>query len=360
MSVTVNGTSGLVFGDGTIQGTAAGNGFRNRIINGDFRIDQRMNGTAQTGVSGGSTYFLADRYRIGGNTLSSGRFTFQRVADAPSNFRFSGKITVSTVQSTALAAGDIQVLSHIIEGNNLLDLGWGTAAAKPVTISFWVKASVTGIYDLAVRSDRSGSYMTYLAPYTVSASNTWEYKTITIAGPTTGTWYDDPTNLGIRLDFNLGTGSTLTTSSTNQWLSGDFFKSTTGVNLVYSAGATWQITGVQFEIGGAATQFEYRPHSVELALCQRYYVNLMNNSHANPMYIGMMGGNANAWCYHDIFLPVPMRTTPSPSWTRTLVNIGASGVYGRSANRIEVQGQLSSTTNDSYLYTTVLDASAEL
>jgi hypothetical protein len=265
MSVTLNGTSGLVFSDGTIQGTAGAMAFRNKIINGDMRIAQR--GTTATATSSTvSVGYLIDRWNIQSN-VSAGAYTTSQVSEAPagSGFTYSLKNTIGSTAPTVTFFNTVQT----IEGQNCIDLAWGTADAKSVTASFWVRASVTGIYSLYLSNNPSVSTIRYPTTYTVNQANTWEYKTITVPGPTTGSW--DLTNgPGITLGFLL---KNVSGSTFNSWLTsgGSFYDGAGYANFAGTANATWQVTGLQFEKAAAATSFEHRPIGTELAMCQRYY-----------------------------------------------------------------------------------------
>ena len=239
-------------------------GFKNRIINGAMVIDQR-NAGASVSVSTSGVYVL-DRWKNRAN--GGGVFTVQQSSTVPSGFNTSSVYTVTTADSS-IAAGDNYWIVQDIEGYNVADLGWGTANAQTVTISFWVRSSVTGTFNVGVTNgttyDRS-----YVSTYTVNVANTYEYKTITIAGDTTGTW-GKTNDGGISLTFNLGAGTNYQATA-NTWTAG-FKQSTSGsTNLIATNGATFYITGVQLEKGSTATSFDYRPYSAELAMCQRYFL----------------------------------------------------------------------------------------
>lgn len=268
MSVSYGGDS-ITFADSST--IASGwTGFKNRVINGAFHIDQRYRGAARTGLDLSADPWLSDRFRLGGGTTTF-KCTMQNVADAPAGFLRSGKITITTAET--VDSGDVTVLSQIIEGNNLADLGWGTQNAVAVTLSFWVKASITGQYHISLRSDGAGTNYCYVAPYTINQANTWEQKTIVVPGPTAGTWgaLTQSISTGIRLDWNLGTGTGAQTATENSWIQADSkFCTSNTVQLIANVNATWQITGVQLERGSVATSFEHRPYSIELALCKRY------------------------------------------------------------------------------------------
>jgi hypothetical protein len=300
MSVTLNGTSGLTFNDATTQNTSAfygGLGFRNRIINGAMMIDQRNAGASITpSVSG--TYAL-DRWRCGLSAAS--KFSVQQSSIAPSGFTKSTLIT-STSAYTVGALEQFQY-SQNIEGYNIADLGWGTASAATVTLSFWVRSSLTGTFGLAIRN--SDSTRIYCPTYTINAANTWEQKSVTIAGDTTGTWATDNTG-GLILYFNLGMGSSYQ-GTANVWQTGTYYGPTGATNLVSTNGATFYITGVQLEKGSTATSFDYRPYGTELNLCQRYFVKF-----SAPVLRGSANNSTtNSARRMGMPLPVQMRATPT-------------------------------------------------
>jgi hypothetical protein len=234
--------------------------FKNRIINGDMTIDQRNNGAAVT-ISGS---FPVDRFRTFKDT-ASGTLTGQRSTIAPAGFTNSLSYTVTSAFTPSSSEGNS--FTQVIEGFNCADLGWGTANAQSVTLSFWVRASITGTYGGSLRN--SGGTRSYPFAYTISAANTFEYKTITVPGDTTGTWLTD-NGAGIYIFFSLGTGSVLTNTA-GAWAAGDFINSTGATNITSTAGATYYITGVQLEKGTVATSFDYLPYGTELQLCQRYF-----------------------------------------------------------------------------------------
>lgn len=237
--------------------------FRNRIINGDMRIDQRNNGASVTSGAG-STYFV-DRFVVTSTVAS--KLSAQRSTVAPSGFTNSSLITV--VSSYSPTSTDDFRFSQYVEGFNAADFGWGAAGAQSVTLSFWVRASVTGTYAFAVKN--SAAIRSYVATYTVSAANTWQYVTITIPGDTTGTWLTD-SGIGLQLIWDLGQGSNYNAPTANTWQASNYGRTSGAVSFVSQAnGSTFYITGVQLEAGSVATPFERRPYGTELALCQRYY-----------------------------------------------------------------------------------------
>jgi hypothetical protein len=241
-------------------------GFKNRLINSAMVIDQRSSGAAQTSVAGG--VYCVDRWRTGGS-FNTGRFTIQQNLNSitpPANFvKYSG-VTTTTAESPP-SASYIYAFVQWIEGVNVADLGWGTSSAQTVTLSFWARSSLTGTFAGDITNgaqDRS-----YVFTYSLPTANTWTFCTVTIPGPTTGTWTSD-NSAGVGVRFSLGTGSTYLTSSTNQWLTGQYEGATGQTNVVSTNGATWYMTGAQFELGSSATIFDTRPYTTELQLCQRY------------------------------------------------------------------------------------------
>jgi hypothetical protein len=305
MTVSINGTSGLVFNDASSQNTSAFTGgfaFRNRIINGAMVIDQRNAGASVTCNTGANTFPL-DRTSVQG-TASAGVFTAQRSTVAPQGFINSLLCTVTT--SSSPSAAHEYSIRQSIEGFNVADLGWGTANAKTVTISFWVRSSVTGTF--AGSLTNSAFNRSYAFTYVINAANTWEQKSVTIAGDTTGTWLTD-NGSGVRLTFNLGAGSN-GTGTAGVW-TGSYLQSATGsVNLITTNGATFYITGVQLEVGSTATSFDYRPYGTELALCQRYYFQYVKGTDQS---VGIGTYYSATAMYTVIQTPVTMRAKPTLS-----------------------------------------------
>ena len=254
--------SGHVTVDDLQMPTAGALSNRNKIINGAMAHDQRNAGSAVT-HTGSSNLYVLDRWVC--NSTGTPQFSVQRVADGPTGFSYSSKLTTTT--SGTPASGDFSYYAHYIEGNNVADLAFGTANAKTITVSFYVKSSLTGTFGGALKN--AVPNRAYPFSYTITSANTWEYKTITIAGDTAGTWATDATT-GLNLAFDTGSGSN-NKGTAGAWAATTDLGVTGGVNLVESASATWQITGVQLEVGSKATPFEHRSYGDELARCQRYY-----------------------------------------------------------------------------------------
>ena len=307
MSVTVNGSSGLTFNDGSVQNTApSGFGFKNRLINSAMMIDQRNAGASVTVNDGDNLRFVVDRF-AGLGTSTAGVFTLQQSTTAPTGFVNSIIATITT-SSTPSGSNTYQIQQNI-EGLNVSDLGWGTANAQPVTLSFWVRSSITGTFGGSLRN--SASNRAYPFSYNISAANTWEQKSITISGDTTGTWLTT-NGIGIRLVFSLGGGSDRL-GTAGAWNATSNTGATGQVNLIGTNGATFYITGVQLEKGSTATSFDYRPYGTELALCQRYY---QQSTSFQWMY--NIGSN-DQYRRATINFKSTMRTSP------TIANITTSG-----------------------------------
>jgi hypothetical protein len=241
--------------------------FRNRLINADFFIDQRNNASAVTPTV---TTNVIDRWKFNMNTGETGRVQCgENLGSVPSPTGFTSYYGMKVTTTATVNAADYYNLSQTIEGTNTIDFGWGTSWAKAVTISFWVQASASGTYGCFVRNNGTFSN-SYTFTYTVNSINTWEYKTVTIPGPTAGVWTTSQT-VGVELGFVIGNGTTYQTAP-GSWANGNFTgPSGTLVNMVGTLNSTLYITGVQFEIGSVATSFERRLYSDELRLCQRYY-----------------------------------------------------------------------------------------
>ena len=246
---------------------------RNLIINGDMKIDQRYSSSAATVSSG----YTVDRWKFQEGGSGGQVVSVQQVTDAPAGFSNSFKLT-NTTASSSITADAYNMFWQAVEGLNWSHLEWGTSDAKSVTISFWVKASIAGNYSLAVRS--STNDRSYVTSYAISSANTWEYKTVTIAGPTSGTFNTDNTK-AIQVAFTHSMGSNYTSSGNDAWQSESKLGATgTQVALSNTVNSTWQVTGVQLEVGTAATPFEHRPYDMEFARCQRYYQKYLNDSGA--------------------------------------------------------------------------------
>jgi len=283
--------------DGAISGT------RNRIINGDMRIDQRNAGASVTPTS---DVYTLDRW-IAVRSQTSKFSVQQNTADAPTTQGFTHCMKVTSLSAYTVTSSDYFTINQSIEGLNIADLAWGTASAKSVTLSFWVRSSLTGTFGGVFNN--SGATRSYPFTYTISAANTWEQKSITVTGDTSGTWLTT-NGAGIEIRFGLGVGSSQS-GTAGSWSGSTFLGATGATSVVGTNGATFYITGVQLEAGSVATPFERRSFGQELALCQRYYFKMLNDTGGTIYLSTLQAYNASAAFGKLIDLPVPMRATPT-------------------------------------------------
>jgi hypothetical protein len=258
-------------------------------------------------------------------------------------------LLITTTTAASPSAASRSQLQQTIEGFNTADLMWGTANAKTVTLSFWVRSSLTGQFGGSVQSYSSAR--SYPFSYTISSANTFEYKTITIAGDTTGTWETNNSG-GIVLNFDLGMGSDLL-GPAGAWAGVNYRGATGDVKLSETSGATFYITGVQLEVGSTATDFDRRPYGTELALCQRYYI--AETFTGNTLF-WIPASNDN-YRYFNAPFKVTMRAAP----TVTTVTGGSSGTIvngGITSSIFSVYVNFGNTT--SYKTIESYTASAEL
>jgi hypothetical protein len=320
MSVTINGTSGLTFNDASTQNTAAtGFGFKNRLINSDMRIDQRNAGASVTGT----TAFPVDRFAIRISGGGSGVITAQRSTTVPDGQGFVNSLLLqATTVDTSIAAAEAYWLQQKIEGFNTADFGFGAASASTVTLSFWVRSSVTGTFSTVLQN--SAGNRSYVSEYTISSADTWEKKTITVTGDTSGTWLVDNGN-GLSVFFCLAVGSTYQQTA-NSWGTTAFATgSPNQVNFMNTLNSTFYITGVQLEKGSTATSFDYRPYGTELDLCQRYYQVIQNTGAGTGSAAGDGGFIAlaafdTASAYGSLLFQQTMRASPTISLSDTPAN----------------------------------------
>ena len=292
---------------GMLDTQAQYNGFKNRIINGAMVIDQRNAGAATTAASG----YGVDRFyfsRFGTDELA---WSIQQDTSAPAGFINSQKVTITTAETT-FTTNENATFGQVIEGLNIADLGWGTASAATVTLSFWVRSSLTGTFGGALFNSAANRF--YPFSYTITTANTWEYETITIAGDTSGTWLTT-NGAGIYVQWGLGQGpdrlgtAGAWTASNNQGVTGQ-------VQLASNLNATWQVTGVQLEKGSTATAFDYRPFGTELALCQRYFYKANGAGNNGPLGFGYYTATTEA----AIGVPFPIVMRSIPTFTSSAAN----------------------------------------
>jgi hypothetical protein len=277
---------------------------KNRIINGAMVIDQRNAGAS---VTPNNAYTL-DRWQL--ENAQTGKVSIQQNAGSvtpPAGF--VNYLGVTSLSAYSVLTADYFLLTHIIEGLNTGDLAWGTANAQAVTISFWVRSSLTGTFGAAVNNNAQNR--TYPFTYTISSANTWEQKTVTIPGDTSGTWLTT-NGIGIRLRFNLGTGATYSGTAGAWTGTSNVFAPTGATSVVGTNGATFYITGVQLEAGSVATPFERRDYGRELAMCQRYCY-LVTSVGGTDGFVRYAVGECITTQVLDSVIPLPvqMRITPS-------------------------------------------------
>ena len=299
-------------------------GRRNMVINGGMQVAQR--GTSFTSTA---DLYTLDRFAIGHGTVNA--MTVTQETDAPPGFQYSLKVLTGTGASSG-AAG-YGVLRQAIEGTNMYQLKFGTSDAESVTLSFYVKSSLTGTFAVSIRNQAGNR--AFAATYTISSANTWEFKTITIAGDTSGTWTAD-TGIGLHVQFDLGAGSNYDIA-TGAWTSGsNMFGGESTVKLTETTNATWFLTGLQVEVGSAATPFEFRSFAEELALCSRYYFQKIKGND-EPVGVGVYKNNTQLRA--NIEFPTEMRSDPSVITSNSTDHFQAEGTVtdGFNGNWIIVQ-----------------------
>jgi len=320
---------------------------KNKIINGNMAIDQR---NLAASVTPGEGIYTLDRWEAKQTTAS--KFSVQQSTSSPPA-GFTNYARCTSLSAFSVGSSDQFGLRQIIEGSNHYDLNWGTSDAKTITISFWVRSSLTGTFGCALYNyagDRA-----YPFTYAISSANTWEKKTVTVAGDTSGTWPTTSTH-GMVLFFSLGSGSGVS-GTAGAW-SGSFLASVTGAtSVVATNGATLDFTGVQLEAGSTATEFEHRPYGMELQLCSRYFwrqYNAGQNVIYDRVYWNGSGNNA----LFNFPAPPGMRivnatVTCSPTTNGTSVSF----THQQYGNIIVYRA---SASGDNYLYAGDISISAEL
>lgn len=325
--------------------------FRNRLINGDMRIDQRRAGASVTPTSGA---YITDRWTYDPGQAS--KMTLGQNLNAvalPAGQGFTKYLGAQTASAYTPAAGESFALRQTIEGQNLSDLMWGTASAKAITVTFWAYSSLTGTFGCCVRN--GANTRSYPFTYNLASANTWTSVTVTIPGDTSGTWSTDNT-AGLHFFFGLGVGATLS-GAAGSWAGASYVSATGAVSVVGTLNATFYVTGVQLESGSLASAFERRPFATELMLCQRYFEiggtsavgAFYSASNASPVTPAVTWGfqvtkrasptiaafNAGPWSFDDAGIGTAVMTSPSLaiqriSSTATRINLAcasSTGVY---------------------------------
>lgn len=330
----VNDSSGnITVGGGITSGSALnmGSSFkRNRILNGNMLIDQRNAGASVTPTATSANTYLVDRWMT--YITQASKLTFQQNAGSvtpPTGFK--NYLGVTSTSSYSVVSSDVFVLRQAVEGFNVADFGWGTASAQTVTLSFWVRSSLTGTFGGSIANDTG--VRAYAFSYTISSANIWTQISVTIAGDTSGTWLST-NGCGMFVGFNLGAGSSVL-GTPGVW-TGSYLNGPTGsVSVVGTSGATFYITGVQLEVGTKATPYEMQIYSDQLAQCQRYYQKIYS----------LVGGSGNSGnFYSNIQYPVPTRATATLSLSGPLnVTDPAVASYTQSSANITVVGGQNTT-----------------
>jgi hypothetical protein len=340
MPVSISGTNGVTFPDSSLQAAAASPYvLKNRIINGDMRIDQRRAGASVT-ITTDSTYTL-DRWMC--EVSQASKFSVQQDAAAvtpPTGF--NDYLGVTSLSSYSVGTSDYFTVMQRIEGYNVADLDFGKATAKTITISFWVRSSLTGTFGGSIGN--SAENRSYPFSYTISVANTWEQKTITIAGDTTGTWLTT-SGRGLNVRFSLGMGSTFSATAGAWTATANIYSATGATSVVGTNGATFYITGVQLEVGTSATPFERRLYNQELANCQRYYYRIYPNENNRPLSTSGQAYSTTGFIVTCQF-PVPMRTRPTAleqSGTATHYAVLGAGTSAIACNSLIVYNAFTST-----------------
>ena len=348
-NVSVTGAGyGHAFADGSLQTTVGYTGFRNRIINGGFLIDQRNSG-ASTTPTVDATYTL-DRWQV--SLSQASKFSIQQNAGSvtpPTGYKNYAGIT--SLSAYAVLATDYFMLNQPVEGLNVWDLGWGAAGAAPVTLSFWVRSSLTGTFGGAVQN--SAQNRSYPYSYTINSANTWEFKTIVIPGDTTGTWLTT-NGVGLFVRFALGVGANFS-GTAGAWAGSQLFSVTGATSIVGTSGATFYVTGVQLERGSTATPFEFRQFGTELMLCQRYY-SISGMDWQNYISVGYSG-------LGSIYLPVTVRAAATIVGTVTSSTNFASITFSQDTPTLGTNVRFSiipTTSNLPARWIGTIAASAEL
>ena len=300
---------------GLLSSNAQYTGFKNRIINGAMVIDQRNAGASVTQST--SVAYTVDRWSCYGSVAS--KFTVQRNAGSvtpPAGY--INYLGVTSSSAYTVGASEFFFIQQVIEGFNIADLAFGTASAATLTLSFWVRSSLTGTFGGTITN--GNTTRVYPFTFTISSANTWTQISVTVAGDTTGTWSTDNTG-GLVVNFNMGAGATVS-GTAGAW-SGSTLRAPTGAtSVVGTNGATFYITGVQLEKGSTATSFDYRPYGTEFALCQRYFRKTSGATNQEPTFYGY-GSNAQvvgqSWVYS-----VSMRASPTTTTSGTLQISGAT------------------------------------
>ena len=318
---------------GLLSSTAQYTGFKNRLINSAMVIDQRNAGAS---VTPNNSYTL-DRWQ--GSNSQTGKYTVQQSSTSTTGFINSLLATSSSAYT--VGASDIFALQQKIEGLNCADLAWGTANAATVTLSFWVRSSLTGTFGGSLQNNANNR--SYPFSYTISSANTFEQKTITIAGDTSGTWLTT-NGTGIIVTLSIGAGATVS-GTAGAWAGSTYYSATGATSVVGTNGATFYITGVQLEKGSTATSFDYRPYGTELALCQRYLPAFSGSGLQVAGYA--YGANAGLSTF---FFPVSTRVAPTGLTYSNLSHFAINNATNSSTSCTSITFDSAGTAGSGILY----------
>jgi hypothetical protein len=278
---------------------------KNRLINGAMVIDQRNAGASVTPTN---LAYTLDRWQA--HTSQASKYSVQQNAGSvtpPPGY--SNYLGVTSLSAYALSVGDYFNIMQKVEGFNVADLNWGTANAQPITISAWVRSSLTGTFGGVITN--SANNYSYPFTYAINTANSWTQISVTVPGATTGIWLSN-NGIGLWALFGLGNGSTVS-GTPGSWSANAYYGATGATSVVGTNGATFYITGVQLEVGSSATGFEYRQYGQELALCQRYFYKDFPATVSSAFSAGLCYNSTTV--FYAYRYPVTMRSAPTLSYS---------------------------------------------
>jgi hypothetical protein len=349
MAIVLDGTAGITTPTtgSTAEHVTSVTGFKNRIINGGMVIDQR-NAGAEVNPAVTQTYYL-DRW-VAGSTVASKFKIGQNAGAVTPPTGYTSYLGLTSLSAYTVGAAESYQVRQLIEGLNVSDLAWGTASAATVTVSFYVRSSLTGTFGGSLRNSDGSRSNPFT--YTISVANTWEQKTVTMAGDTSGTWLTT-NGTGIILTFSIGTGATLS-GPASAWAAANYLSATGATSVVGTNGATFYITGVQLEKGSVATSFDQRAYSQELSMCQRYYFERTLSA------VGFLSSGSGQILYQSINSPVTMRVAPTSYPISGASNTNCT-IATAASSTTDIRIDVSSTASgQNYSLGGVIKASAEL
>ena len=306
---------------------------RNLIENGEFLVSQRFGDASSTKANSGTNIVngvengVVDRWRMASPGASN--FARQRVTDAPDGFAYSFKVTADGSGYSPASNANYSFFQQIIEATNVARLAFGTSSAKTVTLSFYVKSSyASSTWAIALGNTTGGVYVgnttrTHIKSYSISSANTWERKTITFPGDTSGTWAKTGTGGGLSVIWDLGSGGNHQGAATSTWVTNDDFRFSGAKNVGDSANGSWQITGIQLEIGSTATEYEHVSIQKEIERCQRYFYcsSLLGSGSWNT------GTEFHCAVHHPVAMRARVTTGSTRSGVLTNINIEPRDQY---------------------------------